>query len=131
VFDEHDGRTRLRFGHGAPLQCRSAGDLRGACPVLAAVGIYGVITYAVKQRTHEIGVRTALGTQSGDVLQHAIRQGMFLASGGIAIGLAGTWALTRFLCSLLFDVSPTDTMTFVLLPLILGFVALVLLSIGK
>jgi len=93
--------------------------------VLATVGIYGVITYAVQQRTHEIGVRRALGAQAADVLRQILRQGMFLASVGIAIGLAGAWALTRFLSSLLFDVRPTDAMTFVLVPLILGAVALV------
>jgi putative ABC transport system permease protein len=93
--------------------------------VLAAVGIYGVMSYTVLQRTHEIGVRMALGAQASHVLQHVVRQGMLLAAGGIAAGMAGAWAVTRFLSSLLFGVRPTDPVTFVLVPLILADVAIV------
>jgi putative ABC transport system permease protein len=91
--------------------------------ILATVGIYSVISYTVLQRTHEIGVRMALGAQAGDVLQHVVREGMLLAAGGIATGTAGAWAATRFLSSLLFGVTPTDPMTFALVPLLLAAVA--------
>jgi putative ABC transport system permease protein len=93
--------------------------------VLAAVGIYGVMSYAVVQRTHEIGVRVALGARAGDILRQVVRQGMLPAVVGIAIGTAGAWAVTRFLSSLLFGVRPTDPMTFTLVPLLLATVALV------
>jgi len=79
----------------------------------------------VLQRTHEIGVRMALGAQAGDVLQQVLRQGMLLAAGGIATGVAGAWVVTRFISSLLFGVRPTDPMTFALVPLLLAIVALV------
>ena len=93
--------------------------------VLAAVGIYGVMSYAVMQRTHEIGLRMALGAQASDVLHQVLRQGMLLAAGGIAVGMAGAWVVTRFLASLLFGVRPTDPITFALVPPILATVALV------
>ena len=91
--------------------------------VLAAVGIYGVMSYAVAQRTHEIGVRVALGAGTSDILLQVARQGMLPAAAGIAIGTAGAWAVTRFLSSLLFGVTPTDPVTFALVPLLLGAVA--------
>jgi putative ABC transport system permease protein len=93
--------------------------------VLAAVGIYGVMSYTVLQRTHEFGVRMALGAQEGDVLRQVVRQGMLLAAGGIATGVAGAWVVTRFISSLLFGVRPTDPLTFALVPLLLAVVALV------
>jgi len=93
--------------------------------VLAAVGIYGVMSYAVAQRTHEIGVRVALGAGASDIVRQVVRQGMLPAVVGIAIGTAGAWALTRFLSSLLFGVRPTDPMTFTLVPLLLAAVAVV------
>ena len=93
--------------------------------VLAAVGIYGVMSYAVQLRTHEIGLRMALGAQASDVLQQVVRRGMLLAAGGIAAGMAGAWVMTRFLSNLLFGVRPTDPVTFALVPLILAAVALV------
>jgi putative ABC transport system permease protein len=93
--------------------------------VLAAVGIYGVMSYTVLQRTHEIGVRMALGAQEGDVLQQIVLQGMLLAAGGITAGVAGAWVVTKYLSSLLFGVRPTDPMTFALVPLLLAAVALV------
>ncbi|HSE37573.1 MAG TPA: ABC transporter permease [Blastocatellia bacterium] len=79
---------------------------------LATVGIYGVISYSVTQRTHEIGIRMALGAQGGEVMTLVIRQGMVLALIGVAMGLAGSFALTRLIESLLFEVSTTDLGTF-------------------
>ncbi len=93
--------------------------------VIAAVGIYGVISYAVSQRTHEIGIRMALGAQVGDVLKMVVWRGMVLTLIGVALGLAGALALMRVMQNLLFNVSPTDPVTFALIALLLVGVALV------
>lgn len=80
--------------------------------VLAAAGIYGVMAYFVTQRTREIGVRIALGAQWSDVLKLILSSGMWLVTIGLTIGLLGAWALTRLMSTLLFEVSPTDPITF-------------------
>jgi putative ABC transport system permease protein len=92
--------------------------------VLAGVGVYGVMTYTVTQRTHEIGIRMALGAKQLDVLRLVLRQGAILAALGIGIGSAGALALTRFLSSLLYEVRPRDPVTFVVVSALLGAVAL-------
>jgi predicted permease len=92
--------------------------------VLASVGIYGVISYGVIQRTREFGVRMALGARPNDVRTMVVREGMVLTAIGIAVGLIGAFVLTRLMRTLLFDVTPSDPVTFVGIALVLGTVAI-------
>ena len=97
----------------------------GIALVLAVVGIYGVMSYSVTQRTHEIGIRMAIGAQPRDVFKMIIGHGMTLALEGVAAGLVGAFALTRLMTSMLFGIEPTDPATFVSIALLLTGVALV------
>ena len=118
---------QLRTDSIAPeqLNLMLLGIFAAVALILAAVGIYGVMAYSVTQRTHEIGIRMALGARPGDVLGMVIRQGMKLAMGGLVIGIGGAWLATRAMASLLFGVSATDAVTFIAVPIVLAVVALV------
>jgi len=96
----------------------------GVALLLAGVGIYGVISYGVTQRTHEMGIRMALGAKPRDVLTLVVRQAMVLALGGVGIGLLASLALTRLMKGLLFSVSVTDPMTFAAIALLMTLIAL-------
>lgn len=95
----------------------------GAALVLATVGIYGVIAFTVTLRTHEIGIRVALGAMRSDILRVVLRQALVLALSGIAIGAAASVALTRIMSRMLFDVRPTDPATFAAVGILLASVA--------
>jgi putative ABC transport system permease protein len=92
--------------------------------ILAAVGVYGAMSYSASQRTHEIGIRTALGAQRRDVLWLVMNDGAKIALFGITIGIAGALALTRLMASLLFEVKPTDPATFAAVAILLASVTL-------
>lgn len=93
--------------------------------VLGAVGIYGIVSYAVTQRTQEIGIRMALGATAKDILRLIVNHGLVLVLTGVAIGVAGALALTRFLATLLFGITPTDPLTFVGVAAIFFLIAMV------
>jgi putative ABC transport system permease protein len=92
--------------------------------IMAAIGVYAVMAEFVMRRTHEIGIRMALGAHPHDVLKLVVRQGIRMIVTGVAIGLAGAFALTRWMSSLLFGVSPTDLVTFGTVSLTIAGVAL-------
>ena len=94
--------------------------------IMSAVGIYGVMTYAVARRRHEIGVRMALGAQQTSILRMVLGQGLWLALIGVALGIAGALGVTRVLSSMLFGVKPTDPWTFA--GVSLGLLAVALLA---
>jgi ABC-type antimicrobial peptide transport system permease subunit len=92
--------------------------------ILAVVGLYGVISYTAAERTRDIGVRMALGAQTGDVLRLVIGQGMTLTLAGVGIGLLASYGLTRLMKDMLFEVEPTDPLTFVAIAVLLSAAAL-------
>jgi putative ABC transport system permease protein len=99
------------------------GIFAGMAVLLAGVGVYGVMAYSVARRTHEIGIRMALGAQQQDVTRLVLRHGALLAFFGISLGVAGSLALTRSLSGLLYGIKPTDPVTFFFVSLVLAGVA--------
>jgi predicted permease len=120
--------TRFIAGSFAVAKSRLLAGLldgfTGLALLLVVVGIYGVLSYLVTGRTHEIGIRMALGAERRDVMKMVVGEGLKMASIGVAIGVAGALGLTRFLASLLYGVTPTDPLTFIVVSLILVAVAL-------
>jgi putative ABC transport system permease protein len=116
IYDDATGQPRF--------QAALLGLFAVVALVLAAVGIYGVMSYLVTEREREIGIRMALGAEAGDVLKLVVGQGMKLAIVGVLIGLGGALALTRLMQTLLFGVNPTDPPTFIAITLLLTVVAL-------
>ena len=119
----YDSLARQRFSSSL------LGAFAAFALLLAAVGIYGVMSYLVTQSTHDIGVRVALGAQPGSIVGLVVRQGMELAAIGILVGLASAAALTRVMASLLFGVSATDALTFGAVAALLAVVAFVATAI--
>jgi putative ABC transport system permease protein len=107
------------------LQTRLLGIFAAAAMLLAAIGIYGVIAYAVVQRTHEMGIRAALGASAGNLLRLVLTSGMALAAAGLALGFLGAVAVTRLMSNLLFGVSPRDPATLAVVAALLGCVAFI------
>ncbi len=105
------------------------GLFAGLAVGLAAIGLYGVISYSVARRTHELGVRTALGATRNDVLTMIVRQGLVLVLLGVAIGIPAAVALTRVIASQLFGVTPTDPATFAAASAVFVGIALLACSI--
>jgi putative ABC transport system permease protein len=100
------------------------GVFAGVALLLASIGIYGVMAYTFSQRTNEIGIRIAMGAQRGDILRIAVGEGALIVAFGLAAGLAGSLVLTRFLQTMLFDVKPTDPITFTGISALLAAAAL-------
>ena len=130
VYDIQTMEGRL---HGSLARQRFSmtmlGAFAGFAMILAAVGIYGVMSYLVTQGTHDIGVRIALGAPRSGILRMVVRQGMTLTAIGIVVGLVGAALLTQLMASLLFGVSARDAVTFSLVAVFLGSVALVASSV--
>jgi len=100
------------------------GVFGGVALLIAIIGLYGMLSFSVTERTREMGIRMALGAQQGSVLRLVITQGLRLAVFGVVIGLLGAWGVTRVMSALLFGVSPTDALTLGAVAVTLGVVAL-------
>ena len=128
VYDVLTMEQSLQGGNGLFLLnigAAFAAALGGLGLILALVGVYGVVAYASSQRTHEIGIRMALGAQRGDVLKMILRQGFGLVLAGIALGLVAAFGLSRYIANMLFNMKPADPVTFGGVALLLSAVALV------
>jgi len=116
VIEESEGQLRLMM--------RLLGTFAGAATLLAVIGLYGVISYSVLQRTKEIGIRRALGAPANGIVGLVAMQVIGLALAGVVLGVAGAFALTRLIGDLLFQVSPTDPVTFFGIAVLFVLVAL-------
>jgi len=125
VYDIRTLEQYIGIALGHPrLNTLLLGLFAGLAVVLSAVGLYGLVSYTVGQRTHEFGIRMALGAARGDLLRTVLRQGLSLALIGIGLGLVGSLALTRFLSSELYGVKPTDPLTLVAVSAVSAGIAL-------
>jgi predicted permease len=130
VFNTETMREHVDKSLLLPRLCAILLGVFGAVGItLAAIGLYGVMSYSVRRRTREIGIRMALGARAENVLAMVLRQGMVLAACGMAAGLAAAYALSRFAASLLYGISATDTITFVAVPAVLLAVAFVAVAL--
>lgn len=126
LFNETTLKANMQMGSVFErIAVTFAGSFGLLALILAAVGIYGVVSYATRQRTHEIGIRMALGAGKWDVFRQVLGQGLRLTLIGLAIGIAVSLVLTRFLRGMLFGIGATDWMTFALVAVALCVVALV------
>ena len=100
-----------------------AGTFAGLAMLLAAIGLYGVLSFSVAQRTREMGIRMALGAERREILWLVLKQGMMLALAGLVVGIAATFGVTRFLRSMLFGITPNDPATFLMVSVLLTLVA--------
>ncbi|MFZ0819423.1 MAG: FtsX-like permease family protein, partial [Candidatus Acidiferrales bacterium] len=126
VYDVMPMSESLNGGNGFFLLRAGAifaGVLGALSLILAVIGVYGVISFVTGKRTHEVGIRLALGAQRGQILALMLRQGLGLAGIGLLIGLAASWGLTRFLGGLLFQIKAVDPFAFIGVTLLLAFVA--------
>jgi ABC-type antimicrobial peptide transport system permease subunit len=125
IFDAKTLKEHMRLSlFPARIAAAILGGFGILALTLAAIGIYGVMSYSVAQRTREVGIRMALGAQAGDVLKLVMKQGIMLVLIGVGIGLSAALVLTNLMLSLLFGISPTDPLTFSVIPLILSAVTL-------
>jgi ABC-type antimicrobial peptide transport system permease subunit len=108
----------------AVMQSTFAGMFAMIALILAATGIYGVVAYRTQLRTHEIGIRVALGASRADVLRLVVMQGVRLTAAGLTLGLAFAFGLTRFIAGLLYGISATDPLTVIAVVVLLGAMAL-------
>jgi putative ABC transport system permease protein len=120
TLDEVVGETMARQDFNMTL----LSVFSGIALMLAAIGVYGMLSYSVQQRSQEIGIRMALGARGGDVMKMVMGQGMLLAGLGIAVGLTGAVALTRLIQAMLFGVKATDLATFAVVAGVLALVAM-------
>jgi predicted permease len=130
VFNAETMREHVDKSLFVPRLCAMLLGIFGAVGLtLATIGLYGVMSYSVRRRTREIGIRMALGARSGAVLGMVIRQGAWLTGAGLAAGMALSWALSRFAQSYLYGVSATDGLTFAAVPVALAVVAMIAVAL--
>jgi ABC-type antimicrobial peptide transport system permease subunit len=119
-LDDLTSQSISRTSFTVVLLCIAA----GVALLLGLIGVYGVISYGVSQRSNELGMRMALGARAEDVTRMVLRQGLVLSVVGLGVGMALALGLTRLMAGILFGISPRDPVTFALVPLVLLFVAL-------